>query len=165
MSHSWMLGPCDGMIFNWSSANPRILGSKFKSRYSAPEINVSPVPDIVYGSWHFVTVTRNACLSSVYELLLKFKNLLVIVTGRKGMLSVTYEIVPDSDWWPAVILCTVVSLLERAVKKVSFEKFQSSERHNNVFCLWNRQMDISFEKNINSLFQNKFHNMKNGAIQ
>ena len=64
---------------------------------TAPEINISPVSDIVSGSRHFVRVTRNWCRSSVYDILLKFENLPVIVTGRKRILSVTHEIVPDSD--------------------------------------------------------------------
>ena len=46
---------------------------------------------------HFVLVTRNLCWSSVYDILLKFENLPVIVTGRKRILSVTHEVVPDSD--------------------------------------------------------------------
>ena len=74
---------------------------------AAPEINISPVPDIVSGSRHFVPVTRDSRRSSVFDILLKFENLPVIVTGRKRILSVTHEIVPDSDWWPAVISCTV----------------------------------------------------------
>ena len=73
---------------------------------SAPEINISPVPDTMTGSRHFVQVTHNSCRSSVYDILLKFRNLPVIVTGRKRILSVTHEIVPDSDRWPAVISCT-----------------------------------------------------------
>ena len=74
------------------------IRSKFKSavRTPAPEINISPVPDIVSGR-HFVPVSRNSCRSSVYDILLKFENLPVIVTGRKRILSVTHEIVPDSD--------------------------------------------------------------------
>ena len=64
---------------------------------AAPEINISPVPDIVSISRHFVPVTRNLCRSSVYDILLKFENLSVIVSGRKRILSVTHEIVPDSD--------------------------------------------------------------------
>ena len=55
-------------------------------KHAAPEINISPVPDIVYGSRNFVPVTRNSCRSFVYDVLLKFENL-----------SVTHEIVPDSD--------------------------------------------------------------------
>ena len=65
--------------------------------YPAPEMNISPVPDIVSGSQNFVPVSGNSCRSSVYDVPLKFKNLLVIVTGRKRILSVTHEIVPDSD--------------------------------------------------------------------
>ena len=65
--------------------------------FSAPEIYISPVPDIVSGSRQFVLVTRNSCRSSVYAILLKFENLPVIVTGRKQILSVTHEMVPDSD--------------------------------------------------------------------
>ena len=64
---------------------------------TVPEINISPVPDIVCGSRHFVPVTRNSCRSSVYDIPLKFENLPVIVTGSKQILSVTHEIVPDSD--------------------------------------------------------------------
>ena len=64
---------------------------------SAPEINILPVPDIVSGSPHFVPVIHNSCRSSVYDILLKFENLPVIVTGRKRILLVTHEIVPDSD--------------------------------------------------------------------
>ena len=75
---------------------------------TAPEINISPVPDIVSGSRHFVPVTRNLCRSFVYDTLLKFENLSVIVTGRKRILSVTHEIVPDSDRWPVVISCTAL---------------------------------------------------------
>ena len=41
---------------------------------SAPEINISPVPDIVSGSRQFVPVTRNSCRSSVYDILLTFEN-------------------------------------------------------------------------------------------
>ena len=67
------------------------------NRCSASEINILPVPDIVSGSRHFVPVTRNSCWSSVYDVLLEFENLPVIVTGRKRILSVTHEIVPDSD--------------------------------------------------------------------
>ena len=67
---------------------------------AAPEINISPVPDIVSDSRHFVPVSRNSCRSSVYDVLLKFKNLPAIVTGKKRILSVTHEIVPDvtDDW-------------------------------------------------------------------
>ena len=61
-------------------------------------------------SWHFVPVTSNLCWSSVYDILLKFENLPVIVTGRKRILSVTHEIVPDSDRWPAAISCTELIL-------------------------------------------------------
>ena len=64
---------------------------------TAPEIDISPVPDFVSGSRYLVPVTRNLCRSSVYDILLKFENLPVIVTGRKRILSVTHEIVPDSD--------------------------------------------------------------------
>ena len=64
---------------------------------TAPEMNISPVLDIVSGSRHFVPVTRNSCWSSVYDVLLKFEKLPVIVTGRKRILSVTHEIVSDSD--------------------------------------------------------------------
>ena len=71
-----------------------------------PEINISPVPNTMSGSRHFVPVTRNLCRSSVYDILLTFENLPVIATGRKRILSVTHEIVPDSDRWPAVISCT-----------------------------------------------------------
>ena len=60
-------------------------------------MNISPVLDIVSGSRHFVPVTRISCRSSVYDILLKFENLLVIVTGRKQILSVTHQIVWDSD--------------------------------------------------------------------
>ena len=38
----------------------------------APEINISPVPDIMSSSWHSVPVTRNSCRSSAYDILLKF---------------------------------------------------------------------------------------------
>ena len=64
---------------------------------AAPAIHISPVPDIVSGSWHFVPVTRDSCRSSVYNILLKFENLPVIVTNRKRILSVAHEIVPDGD--------------------------------------------------------------------
>ena len=64
---------------------------------SAPEINISPVLDIVSCSWHFVPVTHNSCRSSAYDVLLKSEYLPVIVTDRKLILSVTHEIVPDSD--------------------------------------------------------------------
>ena len=73
-----------------------------------PEINTSPLLDIVSGSRYFVPVTRNSYRSSVYVILLKFENLPVIVTGRKRILSVTNEIVPDSDRLPAVISCTAL---------------------------------------------------------
>ena len=63
----------------------------------APEINISPVPDIVSGSLHFVPVTRDSCQSSVYDIVLKFENLSVNVNGRKRILSVTYEIMPGGD--------------------------------------------------------------------
>ena len=66
------------------------------------------MPDNVSGSQHFVPVTRNLCRSSVYDMLLKFLDLPVIVTGRKRTLSVTHKIVPYSDRWPAVISCTVL---------------------------------------------------------
>ena len=64
---------------------------------AAPEIDILLVPDIVSGSRHFAPVTRDSFRSSVYVILLKFENLSVIVTGRKRILSVTHEIVPDSD--------------------------------------------------------------------
>ena len=63
----------------------------------APEMNILSVPDIASGSRHFVPVTCNSCRSPVFDILLKFENLPVIVTGRKRILSVTHEIVPDSD--------------------------------------------------------------------
>ena len=66
-------------------------------RSAAPEINILTVSDIMSGSRHFVPVTRNSCRSSLYDVLLKFENLLVTMTGRKRILSVTHEIVPDSD--------------------------------------------------------------------
>ena len=37
----------------------------FETLTTAPEINVSLVPEIVSGSRHFVPVTRNSCWSSV----------------------------------------------------------------------------------------------------
>ena len=61
------------------------------------EINILSVPDFVSGSRQFVPVTRNSCRSFAYDILLKFENLPVIVTGRKRILSVTHEIVLDSD--------------------------------------------------------------------
>ena len=64
---------------------------------SAPEINISLVSDIVSGSRYFAPVTCNLCRSSVYDILLKFENLPVIVTGRKRILSVSHEILLDSD--------------------------------------------------------------------
>ena len=45
---------------------------------AGPEINMLLVPDIMSVSQHFVTVTRNAYQSSVYDMLLKFENLLAI---------------------------------------------------------------------------------------
>ena len=83
--------------------------SDFLIIHTVPEINISPVTDNVSGSRHFVPVTRNLCRSSVYDILLKFENLPVIVTGRKRILSITHGIVPDSDRWPAVISCTALS--------------------------------------------------------
>ena len=64
---------------------------------TAPEINISPLPDTMSGSWNFVPITRNSCRSSIYDILLKFEILPVIVTSRKRILLVTHEIVPDSD--------------------------------------------------------------------
>ena len=68
--------------------NPQV--TRYKRDMLAPEINISSVP-------HIVPVTRNSCRLSVYDILLKFENLPVIVTVRKRILLVTYEIVPDSD--------------------------------------------------------------------
>ena len=67
---------------------PRVAG------LSAPEINISPVPDSVSNSRRFVPLIRNSCRSSVNDILLKIENLPVILTGRKRILSVTHEIVP-----------------------------------------------------------------------
>ena len=65
---------------------------------TVPEINIwPPVPDIVLSSRHVVPVNLNLCRSSVYDILSKFENLSVIVTGEKRILSVTHEIVPESD--------------------------------------------------------------------
>ena len=75
----------------------KILCSNFLNFDSMPEINISPVADIVSGSRHLVPVTRNSFQSFVFDILLKFENLPVIVTGKKRILSVTNEIVPDSD--------------------------------------------------------------------
>ena len=61
---------------------------------SVPEINISSVQDIVSDILHYVCSSGQ---SSVYDILLNFENLSVIVTSRKKILSVTYEIVPDSD--------------------------------------------------------------------
>ena len=74
-------------------------GIKYNRRAlrAVPEMNICPVPDIVSGSWHFVPVTCNSCRSSVYDILLKFENLPVIVTDGKRILSVTHKIMPDSD--------------------------------------------------------------------
>ena len=69
----------------------------FDKEITAPDINILPVPDFVSISRHFVLVPRNSCRSSVYSVLLKFENLPVFVTGRKRTMSVTHEIVPDSD--------------------------------------------------------------------
>ena len=52
------------------------------SHIAAPEINISQVPYILSGSKYFVPVTPNSCQSSVYDILLKFENLPVIVTSR-----------------------------------------------------------------------------------
>ena len=71
--------------------------SRITKLHTAPKINISLMPDIVSGSRHFVPVIRNSFRSSVYDTLLKFENLPVIVTGRKRILSVKHEIVPDSD--------------------------------------------------------------------
>ena len=74
--------------------------------FSAPEINISPVPDTMTCSRHIVPVKRISFRSSLYDILLEFDNLPVIVTGIKRILSVTRDIVPDNDRWPAVISCT-----------------------------------------------------------
>ena len=60
-----------------------LLYYQWKNMFSAPEINISPVPDTMSGSRHFLPVTRNSSRSPVYDILLKFENLPVIVTGRK----------------------------------------------------------------------------------
>ena len=83
-----------------------------KVKITTPEIDISPMTEIMSGSRHFVPVTRNSCLSSVYDILLKYENLAVIVTGRKRILSVTHE--------PAVISCT---------------EYASVLSHNDSFCL------------------------------
>ena len=41
--------------------------------HAVPKINFSPVPHIMYGSWHFVPVTLNSCWSFVYDILLNLK--------------------------------------------------------------------------------------------
>ena len=80
-------------------------------------------------SRHFVPVTRNSCRSSVYDILLKFENLSVIVTGRKQILSVTHKIVPDSDWWPAVISCTDLTVIFIMLNNKKYVAF-SGKTHN-----------------------------------
>ena len=76
--------------------------------HTALEINILLMPDTVSDSRRFVPVTRNLCRSSLYDVLLKFENLTVIVTGRKRILSVTQEIVPHNDRWPTVISCWII---------------------------------------------------------
>ena len=103
-------------------------------------MNIWPVPDIVSGSRHFLPVTRNSCRSSVYDILLKFENLPVIVTGRKRILSVTHEIVPGSDRWPAVISCTgyVISIGSYQIyARITFPSFSEHEKKvSNIFSLF-----------------------------
>ena len=84
-----------------------IVFVQLQTLYLSAWINVWQVPDIVSDSLKFVPVTPSSWRSSVYDILLKFENLPVIVIGRKRILSVKHEIVPDSDLWPAVSSCTV----------------------------------------------------------
>ena len=42
-----------------------IMIDRIHSQYTAPEINILPVPDIVSGSLHFVPVIRISCRSQV----------------------------------------------------------------------------------------------------
>ena len=72
---------------------------------SAPEIDISPVPDIVPAvgtSCWFLAI----CVGLLYMITIEIWNLPVIVTSIKQILSITYEIVPDSDLQQAVISCT-----------------------------------------------------------
>ena len=62
-----------------SSGNPtkrailyQIWKKNKKNRVAAPKTDISPVPDIVPGSWLFVSVTRNSCRTSVYDVVLEF---------------------------------------------------------------------------------------------
>ena len=63
-------------------------------------------------------VTHNSCRSSVYDILLEFENLLVIVTGRKRILSVTHEIVPDS----ALPICKMLNKIIKSAKIVIYRE-------------------------------------------
>ena len=64
---------------------------------AAPKINILPVPENMSGRRLIVPVNRNSCRASFYDILFKFENVPVIVTGRKKILSITHEILPDSD--------------------------------------------------------------------
>ena len=106
----------------------------------APEINISPVHDTMSGSPHFVPVTRNSCRSSVCDILLKFENLPIILTGRKRILLVTQEIVPDTDQWPMVISCPDLTKLRYKVGNIWRNPWHSYRQH----ILWKAIMLESF---------------------
>ena len=66
----------------------------------------------------------------IYDILLKFENMSVIVTGKKRILSVTHEIVPDSDRRPAAISCTVI--LDWKVQHITLPRWLSALL---LFCI------------------------------
>ena len=111
--HLLIRGLIKGLSPNWPIFSTFLVEMHYEIVHTVPQINISPVPDTMSGSRQFVTVTLYTCRSSVYDMLLKFEILPVIVTGRKWILSVTHEIVPDSDRWPAVISCTGIVIVKK----------------------------------------------------
>ena len=122
------------------------------------------VPDIVSGSRHLVPVTHNSCRSSVYDILLNSEILPVILTGRKRILSVTHEIVPDGDRWPAVISCTgrATLLPFSALHHPVCTNFTPDDLHGSFIC-W-KEKDICFRWIITFDYQAFDYCIQNSAL-
>ena len=98
---------CYWIVFTWADTGYFFRRFKLLTHlYSAPEINISSVPDIVSRSRHFVPVIRNSYRSSVYTVEI-WKPTGHCDRQKMNPVGHTWN---RARQWPSVISCTDVNI-------------------------------------------------------
>ena len=121
---------------------------------SAPQINISPVPDIVSASRHFVPVTRTPCRSTVYDILLKFENescrshmksCRTVTDDRRLFHALPFISCPDSDSFRAIYSFALkVSFLQSSPANSTTRRVDTRKSRHKYFGLPRRSFQCKF---------------------